>query len=258
MAELFDLDLRDKRRDRAARTGAATFLHDRAFEDILDRLALIQRPLANILLLGALNPDWRERLAATGAKIRTIDPTPLIADAANGQAQREHSLDVEPGSMDCAIAIGTLDTVNDLPGALLRLRFALAPDGLLIGAMAGGDSLPLLRSAMRQADQASSGASPHVHPRIDPASLSALLGNAGFMMPVVDVDRVRLRYPTFARLVADLRAMGATNVLRQRSPNAIGKAGFEAARDHAHSQREKDGKFAEFVDVLHFMGWSPK
>ncbi|MBB3763309.1 methyltransferase domain-containing protein [Sphingomicrobium lutaoense] len=258
MADLFDLDLRDLRRARALRSGRETFLHDRAFEDILDRLALIERPVASILLLGAFNPDWVDKLSASGATVRVIDPTAALAEAAGGDAHREEALAVDPQSFDCIIAIGTLDTVNALPDTLLRLRFALTDGGFLLGAMAGGDSLPMLRSAMRAADQAQGGASPHVHPRIDPASLTSLLTNAGFQMPVVDVDRVRLRYPSLEKLVADLRAMGGTNILRQKAQGSLTRAGLAAAQQWIDDHREPDGKFTEQVEILHFMGWAPE
>ena len=91
---------------------------------------------------------------------------------------------------DLVLAVGTLDTVNDLPLALRLIRYAMRSDGLFIAALSGGDTLPRLRAAMRAADAVSGLAAPHVHPRIEPSALAPLLGDAGFVDPVVDVDRV--------------------------------------------------------------------
>ena len=167
----------------------------------------------------------------------------------------EDELDLDPGRFDLAVAIGALDSVNDLPGALLRLRFVLNPDSLLIGAMSGGNTLPRLRQAMRAADAAMGAASPHVHPRIEPAALAQLLGSAGFAMPVVDVDRVAVAYRGFDQLVGDLRGMGATNILNSRSPEPLTRAARAAAdADFNPGPHERT---TETFELLHFAAWTP-
>jgi hypothetical protein len=254
VTDLFDMKLRALRRDRAARSGPVLFVHERAFEDILERLSGIKRNFASALLIGSPGAEWAGRLAQVAGSVTNADPGAEFARQSGGIQLVEDSIDLEPGSFDLIVAIGTLDTVNDLPGALLRLRFLLKPDSLLIGAISGGDTLPRLRAAMRAADAAKGAASPHVHPRIAPAALAQLLASAGFAMPVVDVDRVRVAYPGFSQLVADLRSMGATNVLKGRSRTPLGRAALKAAeQDFADAQ----GKTVETFEILHFAAWSP-
>jgi hypothetical protein len=151
--------------------------------------------------------------------------------------------------------MGTLDTVNGLADALLRLRFLLKPDSLLIGVMPGGDTLPRLRQAMRAADSVSGAASPHVHPRIEPAALAQLLGSAGLAMPVVDVDRVPVAYSRLRDLVGDLRGMGATNVLTKRSRVPLTRAALAAAERAFHSGDK--ARVMERFELLHFAAWTP-
>jgi hypothetical protein len=253
--ELFDMDLRAMRRDRAARKGVTLFLYERAFEDVLDRLAGISRTFTSALLIGTPDPQWPKRLAEVVEEVTTLDPGAAFASAAGGERVVEEKLDLEPGSFDLIIAIGTLDTVNDLPGALLRLRFLLKPDSLLIGVMSGGDTLPRLRQAMRAADAAMGVAAPHVHPRIEPAALARLLGSAGFAMPVVDVDRVSVGYPDFRKLVGDLRAMGATNILSSRSRQPLNRAALAAAEEDFTSGTS--ARTIETFELLHFAAWAP-
>lgn len=254
--EPFDMRLRSRRRDRAFRTGPALFLHDRAFADILERLEQVNRRFSRALLVGAPDPAWLPALQKVAGDVTAVDPGAQFAVQSGGLHANEDELDLEPGSFDLAIAIGTLDTVNDLPGALLRLRFLLKPDSLLIGAISGGDTLPRLRQAMRAADTVMGAAAPHVHPRIEPAALAQLLLSAGFEMPVVDLDRVSVGYRDMRQLVIDLRAMGATNVLRQRSKVPLKRAAFEAAsQDFAAGQQ--DGRTIETFEILHFAAWSP-
>ncbi len=243
------------RRDRAARSGAVLFLHNLAFDEIIDRIADIKHRFNSALVIGAPNEEWADCIGEMTTNVTVIDPGKLFAEAADGIQAVEDELDLEPGSFDVCIAIGTLDTVNDLPGALLRIRFLLRPDSLLIGAISGGNNLPRLRQAMRAADGAMGAASPHAHPRIEPAALAQLLGAAGFSMPVVDVERQQVAYREFAQLVRDLRGMGATNILHSRSRKAITRAGLAAAE--AEFQFGPDERTVETFEVLHFAAWSP-
>jgi NADH dehydrogenase [ubiquinone] 1 alpha subcomplex assembly factor 5 len=256
MADLFDMHARVLRRERACRTGPAMFLYERAFADILDRLGTIRRRFSSTLLVGTPDPAWPGMLLPFAGQVTAADPGASFARSAGGLQVQEDSIDLEPGSFDLIVAAGTLDTVNDLPQALLRLRLLLKPDSLLVGFLAGGQTLPRLRQAMRAADLATGAASPHVHPRIEPAALAQLLGNAGLEMPVVDVDRVRASYSRFRALVADLRAMGATNILTARPRAGLTRAALTAAERDFDGQ-EPGSRTTETFELLHFAAWSP-
>jgi hypothetical protein len=254
--ELFDLHLASMRRDRAFRSGPALFLYERAFDDILDRLGQIRRPFHSTLLIGVPDSSWPGRLRAIAEQVQAIDPGLLFASAAGGQRMHAELLDVEPAAFDLCVVMGVLDFTNDLPGALLRMRFALRPDSLLIGAIPGGDTLPRLRSAMRAADGALGTASPHVHPRLEAAAFGQLLMGAGFNFPVVDVDRVRASYQSMNHLTRDLRAMGMTNVLAKRSRMPLTKAARAAAEEDFQSGNT-GGRTMETFEILHFAAWTP-
>lgn len=254
--QLFDMRARAQRRDRAFRSGPVLFAHERAFSDILERIGEVHRAFSSALLVGAPDPGWPNRLRRICGDVTVVDPGAAFARAANGRQAVEDSLDLEPGSFGLCVAIGTLDTVNDLPGALLRLRLLLKPDSLLIGAIAGGATLPRLRQAMRAADALAGTAAPHVHPRIEPAALAQLLSAAAFEMPVVDVERLSVSYSGLRKLVADLRGMGATNILSARPRTSIGREALRAAeRDFLRCA--SDGRTVEIFETLHFAAWSP-
>lgn len=224
------------------RRGPETFLHERAFEDILERISLTSRRFGPALLIGGFDPGWADRLREFAGSVQHVDAEGLLA--------------LEPASYDLCVTVGALDTVNDLQQALTILRFALRPDGLCIGALSGGQTLPRLRSAMRAADETLGSASPRVHPRIDPAALAGLLTAAGLAMPVVDVDRVRTSYRSLRDLVRDLRSMGATNSLTARSRAPLSRAAIAAAEEKFLADAE-DGRTAEIFEILHFAGWAP-
>lgn len=254
-APLFDMKLRALRRDRAFRRGPELFLHERAFDDCLERLSLVVRSFRSALLVGCPDPRWPQRLRSHAGAVEAIDPGPLFAAAAGGRTVVEDEWASDPGRFDLVVAIGTLDTVNDLPGALRRLRGAMSADALLIGALAGGDTLPRLRSAMFAADRARGFLSPRVHPRIDGPSLAALLGGCGFVMPVVDIDRVSLTYESLRALVHDLRAMAATNILEARDRTPMSRTALEAAERAFLG--DGHGRAREQVEILNFAAWTP-
>lgn len=240
--DLFDQQLLAARRSRALRQGPDLFLHERAFEDILERLSLVRRSFRSALLIGWNEAGWADRLRGRADLVHIVAPDALSQ--------------LEPGTYDLAIAAGDLDTVDDLPRAFLTVRFALREDSLFVGAVSGGDTLPRLRFAMRAADDAMGAASPHVHPRIDPAGLTSLLTDAGFEMPVVDVDRVQVSYERLWDLVRDLRRMGATNVLSSRSKRPLSRAAAAIAAEQFTAGSE-DGRTTETFEILHFAGWTP-
>lgn len=253
--ELFDMRLRALRRDRAARR-PELFLHQRAFEDCLERVGLSNRKFACALLIGCPDPSWRERLAMVAARVDVRDPGHLFAGRAGGEIIIEDSSDLRIDTYELVFALGTLDTVNDLQLALRMIRHSMRADGLFIGALSGGDTLPQLRNAMRAADACSAGAAPHVHPRIEAAALAPLIDHAGFVRPVVDVDRVAVSYGSLDRLVGDLRAMAGTNLLRAR-PDFVGKRARAAAAD-AFRQAGDGTRTIEIFEILHFAAWTPK
>lgn len=237
---IFDPALLPLRRERARRMGGEAFLHARAFDEILDRIGAVSRGFRSAMIYGHGEPDWPQRLAAIGVRdVTLVEPgsdTPL------------------PIAPELCVSIGALDTAEPLPALLAALRATLAADGLLVGAIVGGDSLPALRTAMRAAD-GDDGASAHIHPRIPPASMAALLNGAGFVMPVVDVDRVRLRYSNLDALVRDLRGMAGTNRLLARPRRPILRTGLAAAR-RAFDDLAEDGRTTEIIEIIHFAGWT--
>lgn len=234
--------------------GADPFLLERAFDECLDRLHAIVRRVDRALLIGCPSSDWPERLHAFAAEVDVVDPGPLFARRSHGVAADEDRYDFGEGRYGLCIAVATLDTVNELPLALQLIRRALAPNAPLIGAMAGGNSLPALRAALIKADRATGRAVARTHPRIEPGSLAGLLTAAGFAMPVVDVDRVRLRYSGLSGLVRDLRGMAATGIMTDRPPPLSRSAAMRAAE--AFEQAGSGGRTEEFVEILHFLGWS--
>ena len=161
---IFDRNLVRARRRRAAALGPVTFLIDRVAEDFSDRLATVLRRFELAVDLGTPTDAVRRALAASGKVDRIIATDVIVAD--------EEALPFRDGSLDLVVSALALQFVNDLPGALIQIRRALKPDGLLLAALVGGDTLTELRDAFAAAEaEIEGGVSPRVaRYRIRPAT----------------------------------------------------------------------------------------
>lgn len=234
------------------RPGAARFVMDEMVEDVLERLAFIRAEPGRALVIG----DWTGRLAqalqASGSEVVRADPAPHPA------APDEIALDEEQpfpvSQFDLAISLGLLDSVNDLPGALIHLRNALAPGGRAIASFIGAGSLPVLRKAMLVAD----GDRPAVrlHPMVDVRAGAQLIQRAGWADPVVDGHALKVRYSAFSRLIGDLREQGMGNVLASRAPRLSAAAYGRAAMAFA-AEADKDGRVTETFEIVTLSGTRP-
>lgn len=255
----FDRVLKRVRRDRAAVAFEDTgFLYRRAAEELMDRLDVVTRRFYRGLVIGSADLLLVDRLRTRDIRIVCADPSARLARAANGIQCDEDFLPFADGSFDLVVALGTLDSVNDLPGALSLIRRILRPDGLFLGAMIGAGSLPRLRDALRAAEETEGlSASPRLHPQIDLRAAGDLLMRAGFALPVVDGEGLNVRYSSLARLVADLRGMAGANLLSSRSRRPFGKPGYSAARREFETLADGDGKTAERFELIFLSGWAP-
>lgn len=241
-------------RDRAQRQGAELFLHQRSFDDCLERVGSIARRFERALLVGCPDPEWPDRLRNFVPEVDVVDPGELFAAAANGVLADEDSHDFGENQYDLIICLGTFDTVNGLPQAIAALVRALKPSSPILGALAGGNTLETLRRTLIDAERDSGAIPARTHPRIDAPTLSRLLVASGLDAPIVDIDRVRLRYATLPALVRDLRSMAASNQLQSVAP--LNPSVWRKAERRFH-QLGDGVKTAEIVEILHFLAWSP-
>ena len=264
--QIFDRGLINRRLDRAW-VGApgqaqADFLLARAAEDLGDRVSLVKRRFALAADFGSPGPhgaaalaagqvDWVIRLAPTEAGGGNGDFLSAVADL--------ERLPTADGRLDLAVSLLALQTVNDLPGALIQMRRALKADGLLIAVMIGGESLTELRQSLTIAEsEILGGASPRVAPFVDVRALGGLAQRAGLALPVVDLDRAIVRYPDMLALFADLRAMGATNALHARSRKPLRREVLlRAAAVYAERFADPDGRLRATFDLVWLAAWAP-
>ena len=258
---LFDRALLRARLVRAQSAGAADFLLARAVEDICDRLSTIKRDFTRVLDLGTPGPHLAQALAAPRRTVWRAAPRPALVGAGSfiPVVADEEALPFAGESFDLIVSALSLQHVNDLPGLLAQARRCLKPDGLFLAALIGGQTLSELRVALAQAEEeVSGGASPRVAPFADVRDLGGLLQRAGFALPVADTDVLSVRYGHPFRLFADLRAMGATNALTQRSRKPTPRRlMLRAAEIYAERFADSDGRVRATFEILFMSGWAP-
>lgn len=250
---IFSPARRRARRERMRRLeqqpDAARFLADDVVEDMLDRLSFLRHQPATALVIGDTTGTLTAALAADGVVVTRADPAPRAGEVA---IDEEQPLPFDEG-FDLIASLGTLDTVNDLPGALVHIRRALRPDGLAMMSFMAAGSLDALRGIMLAAD--GERPSPRLHPMVDVRAGGQLLQRAGFADPVIDSRTVRVRYGTMERLVGDLRAQGLGNSLA-RHGGGLGKAALARARAAFSEVSDADGRVTETFEILTLSGWA--
>jgi SAM-dependent methyltransferase len=256
---IFDRRLLRVRQQRARRLRPATFLLDRVATDLGERLSAVLRKFDVAIDLGTPSDAVRRVLAANN-NIGTVIAAGLDGDD-NGLhvTADEEALPFAERSLDLVVSALTLQFVNDLPGALIQIRRALKPDGLLLAALIGGDSLIELRSAFAAAEsEVEGGISPRVAPFADIRELGGLLQRAGFALPVVDSERVAVRYDSALALMRDLRRMGATNILHERLRTPLKRSTLERVMAiYADRFADADGRVRATFEVIWLSGWVP-
>jgi SAM-dependent methyltransferase len=244
-------------RDRAAPQvhRVADILNDVA-DRLLDRLDDTTHRFTQALDVGGRGVV-APRLHARGIECVSLDLSARMA-ALNGGltvAGDEEVLPFAAGSFDLVVANLSLHWVNDLPGALIQLRMALRPDGLLLASVPALGTLDAWRGTLTEAEAAlTGGASPRISPFPDLRDCAALLQRAGFALPVVDADEIELRYADPLDLVADLRAAGETNAValrdRRTPPPALIPASLAALQ-------VQDGRTSAMLRLAMLTGWAP-
>jgi malonyl-CoA O-methyltransferase len=162
-------------------------------------------------------------------------------------------LPLADGTVDVVFSSLCLQWVPDLPAALAEFRRVLRPDGLLLFATFGPDTLIELREAYLAAGETQPPLSPFA--AIQPVG-DALLA-AGFRDPVLDRDDFTLTYPDVRTLLHELRAIGANDARAQRPRGLAGK-GRHAAMVAAYEALRTDGRLPSRWEDITAMAWAPQ
>jgi len=261
---VFDQSLLAARRHRALKQAdaKAAFLLEIAARELAERLSVIERQFDEAIELhGATGIVAREAFA-TGkiGHIRRIESE--AGFAAPGEELIEAPLEELPlaaESVNLVLSPLNLHVTNDTPGVFIQVRRALKADGLFLAAIPGLGTLQELRDVLLAAEiELTGGASPRVIPFADIRDVGGLLQRAGFTLPVIDAETYTVRYDNLFALMRDLRAMGMTNPLVDRSRKPLTRAFFlRAAELYAERYSDPDGRIRASFTIIYASGWTP-
>ncbi|WP_321323046.1 methyltransferase domain-containing protein [uncultured Parasphingorhabdus sp.] len=253
--EVFDRGRRRIVRDRAyARAQGNDFFSQIMVDEILERLDVVKRDFRRALLVGLSAPKLGKALQDRGIAVVVADSSARLVQACGGVICDDDRLPFSDHSFDLIINIGSLDTINDLPGAFVLARRILIPDGLMLATFICAESFQALKAIMMVAD--GDRVSAHIHPQIDVRTAGDLMARAGLTMPVADSDSLQMKYSSLERLISDIRDAGGSNIL-SGGTSAIGPNVYRKIKALFQKQAASDGKFTERVALLYLCAWAP-
>lgn len=263
-AVVFDREELRRRRARASSNVLThAFLADRVAEDIAERLSIVQRQFEKCADIGAHHGVLARALAplenvGTVVSVEAVEELLALCPHPRVGADEEF-LPFAPESLDLVVSGLSLQFVNDLPGTLAQIRRALKPDGLFMACLAGGQTLGELRHAWLVAEEEiCGGASARVAPTADVRQMGGLLQRAGFALPVVDADVVRVTYSSSLDLMRELKAMGAGNVLAARRRVPVTRPLLaRACAVYDEMFAEPDGRVNATFELITLTAWAP-
>ncbi|KAI0658567.1 S-adenosyl-L-methionine-dependent methyltransferase [Cubamyces menziesii] len=274
--QVFDRNVKRIQKDRAAardggaRSRTVDYVRDEIADRMIERFQDIKRKFQTVLDLGSGSGHFSKLLGSettgkailldSSEKLLNRDPdTAFDVEVERIHADEENLLQViPPNSQEAIVSCLSLHWVNDLPGVLVQIKEALKPDGVFLGALFGGDTLFELRTSLQLAEvEREGGISPHVSPMTDSRDMSNLLGRAGFTLLTVDVDEVKVAYPSMWELMEDLQDMGENNAVVGRRHFIHRDTLAAASAIYKELHGHEDGTVPATFQVIYVIGWKP-
>ncbi len=228
-------------RNRVRAEPDALFLQEAVADELQERLIEVNRTFKSIAIVTGFPNFWAARYP---------DAT-IVAD--------DDILAVEPAAHDLILNCMCLHWANDPVGQLVQCRHALEPDGLLLCAFLGGQTLHELRASLAEAEAAiTGGLSPRIAPMGEIRDLGGLLQRAGFALPVADSAPLTASYANAFHLMHDLRKMGENNALTDRIKHPTRRNVLtEATSIYAANFGNEDGRVNATFEIITLTGWAP-
>jgi SAM-dependent methyltransferase len=234
-------DITALNRHRARATADGMFLHAAAWDELQDRLGMVNKSFTSAAIVTGFPMFWRDKL----------NDALIVSDT--------ETLDLAPQSCDLVAHMMGLHWANDPVGQLIQCRRALRPDGLFIAVSFGGNTLQELRRALGEAEIAvTGGLSPRIAPLPELRDLGGLLQRAGFALPVADTVTLSVEYRDIWHLMHDLRAMGEGNALQARLRHPTRRPVFAQAQQlYAAHFAAPSGRLRASFELQVLTGWAP-
>lgn len=187
--------------------GAATCSASRLLQQRFARAHVVSLDISQSMLRqGMKKRSWLSR--ASGARCSYVQ-----ADAGR--------LPFTDHSIDLVFSNQLLPCVGQPDPVFAEVARILREGGVFAFATLGPDSLLEIGRAWSGLDQHA-----HVNRFLDMHDIGDAAVRSGLSDPVLDVDRLTVRYQSSSKLFDDLTSVGARNTLQQRNPSLVGRHRF--------------------------------
>jgi malonyl-CoA O-methyltransferase len=251
--------------ERAAHTYDANAVLQREIGNrLLERLDFIKMQPETVLDLGCGTGAISEHLLKRYKKARVIGVDLAVnmvqkTRQRGGWFRKPHGvcadvnhLPFQAQCVDMLISNLMLQWCNDLPAVFGEFVQVLKPNGLLMFATFGPDTLKELRASWGSVDGFT-----HTSRFADMHDVGDALLQAGFRDPVVDMETITLTYTDVRGLLRDLKGIGANNATHGRNHGLTGKARLQAFLQAYEYFRQKDGLYPATYEVVYGHAWAP-
>jgi len=244
-----------------ARAAAGFDSHDFLYREVRERLfehllAIVAEP-AWVVDLGAGTGGATAGLKARfpEARILSIDSSPAMLAAGtaieSGLCADAASLPLADGCIDLMISNLMLHHCPDPTAVLTEARRVISDHGLLLLTTFGRTSFVELGRAWASADQFT-----HIAPFFDLQDLGNLLTTSGFAEPVLDSHTLTVTYGDLAKMMQELRAVGAMNATDNRNRGLTGRGTWQRLTAAYEQLRGADGKLPVTLEILFALAWA--
>ena len=263
-----------KKKNQISRNRASTkykkydYLFNEVNKRLFDRLKFIKRKFVNTLEVGSKTGNtidlFNKKKDIKKIFISDISKEMLlIAKKKKINKQKiflsldEENLPFKNNQFNLVFSNLYLHWSNDLFKVLNEIYRILKPDGLFLCSIFGSETLNELKYSLCSAeDKISKNISPRVSPFIRLQDAGTLLQKAGFQLPVIDRDTIKIFYHDIFSLMKDLKGMGESNSLINRKKIFTTKKLFDVANKIYKKKFSENKKIYATFEILYFIGWS--
>ncbi|KAG1682792.1 Malonyl-[acyl-carrier protein] O-methyltransferase [Nymphon striatum] len=152
-------------------------------------------------------------------------------------------------SMDLIISSLMLQWSNNLTETFSGFHSTLAPNGLLLFASFGPDTLKEIKQSWSAVDN-----TPHTSEFADMHEIGDALLQSGFIDPVTDMETITMTYANVRQVMRDIKKIGATNSHSDRQKGLMGKDKLKAF-EAAYEQLTPDGLYPATWEIVYGHAW---
>lgn len=109
-----------------------------------------------------------------------------------------------------------------------------------------------LRAAFAEVDQ-----DPHILPFVDMHDFGDMSVHAGLATPVMDMEKITIRYAKVEQLLSDVRAFGG-NPLLNRKKGLFGKSAYAKLLSLLERNRADDGRIPLTFEIIYGHAFKPQ